>query len=207
MTRLPGCALQVRGRAPGFFDRTSVSCRKTGRIPAATLRAFLHPPAASYGDPGGPEPKQEPNSPGVAGRLFVCCRSALCARTPPAGRPVRPRSRTRCAPTRERAGLWMADQRRRSVFLWERTLCATSLRSGTPQRGCRAQGALPQTSHKPARQRGLAKADAQRGSALSPQRHGALRSALNSPLCSGGGCQATTCLKRSGLSQGNAASS
>jgi len=30
--------------------------------------------------------------------------------------------------------------------LWERTLCATNLRSGTPQRGCRAQGALPQTS-------------------------------------------------------------
>jgi hypothetical protein len=53
MTRLSGCALQVRVRAPGFFDRTSLSCRKTGRIPAATLRAFLHPPAASYGDPGG----------------------------------------------------------------------------------------------------------------------------------------------------------
>ncbi len=31
-------------------------------------------------------------------------------------------------------------------FLWERTLCATNLRSGTPQRGCRAQGALPQAS-------------------------------------------------------------
>jgi len=30
--------------------------------------------------------------------------------------------------------------------LWERTLCATSLRSGRPGRGCRAQGALPQTS-------------------------------------------------------------
>ena len=53
MTRLPGCALQVRGRAPGFFDRTSLSCRKTGRIHAATLRAFLHPLAASYGDPEG----------------------------------------------------------------------------------------------------------------------------------------------------------
>jgi hypothetical protein len=28
--------------------------------------------------------------------------------------------------------------------LWERALCATNLRSGTPRRGCRAQGALPQ---------------------------------------------------------------
>jgi len=32
--------------------------------------------------------------------------------------------------------------------LWERTLCATNLRSDTPQRGCRAQGALPQTSRR-----------------------------------------------------------
>ena len=50
-------ALQVRGRASGFFDRTSVSCRKTGRIPAATLRAFLHPPAAVIRGPQEPEPK------------------------------------------------------------------------------------------------------------------------------------------------------
>ena len=46
MTRLPSFGRKVRGRVTGFFDRTSVSCRKTGRIPAATLRAFLHPPAA-----------------------------------------------------------------------------------------------------------------------------------------------------------------
>ena len=50
-------ALQVRGRVTGFFDRTSLSCRKTGRIHAATLRAFLHPPAASYGDPKSQKPE------------------------------------------------------------------------------------------------------------------------------------------------------
>ena len=55
-------ALQVRVRVTGFFDRTSLSCRKTGRIHAATLRAFLHPPAASYGDPEGQEPHQEPRN-------------------------------------------------------------------------------------------------------------------------------------------------
>jgi hypothetical protein len=62
---------------------------------------------------------------------------------------------------------------------------------------------------KPARQAdgAVTKAGAQRGPALSPQRHGALRSAWNYPLCSGGGCQATTCLERSGLSLRNAASS
>ena len=43
-------------------------------------------------------------------------------------------------------------------------------------------------------------------SALSPLRDGALRSALRYPLCSGGGCQATTYLNRSGLSQRNATS-
>ena len=60
---------------------------------------------------------------------------------------------------------------------------------------------------KPTRQAdgAMSKADAQRGPALSPQRHGALRSAWNYPLCSGGGCQATTCLERSGLSQHDAA--
>jgi hypothetical protein len=33
--------------------------------------------------------------------------------------------------------------------LWERPPCAANLRSGTPQRGRRAQGALPQTSQAP----------------------------------------------------------
>ena len=44
-------------------------------------------------------------------------------------------------------------------------------------------------------------------SALSPLRPGALRSAWKYPLCSGGGCQVTTHLNRSGLSHRNAASS
>ena len=57
MTRLPSVGRKVRGRVTGFFDRTSVSCRKTGRIPAATLRAFLHPPAAVTRGPQEPEPK------------------------------------------------------------------------------------------------------------------------------------------------------
>ena len=53
------------------------------------------------------------------------------------------RSRTRCAPTRERqaCGAMLLGG-----YLWERTLCATNLRSGAPRRGCRAQGALPQAS-------------------------------------------------------------
>ena len=46
-----------------------------------------------------------------------------------------------------------------------------------------------------------------RAFALSPLRTGALRSARKYPLCSGEGCQATTRLNRSGLSQRNAASS
>ena len=46
-----------------------------------------------------------------------------------------------------------------------------------------------------------------RAFALSPLRIGALRSAWKYPLCSGGGCQATTHLTRSGLSHRNAASS
>ena len=46
-----------------------------------------------------------------------------------------------------------------------------------------------------------------RAFALSPHRLGALRSALRYPRCSGGGCQTTTLLNRSGLSQRNAASS
>ena len=57
MTRLPGAARKVRVRVAGFFDRTSVSCRKTGRLHAATLRAFLHPPAAVIRGPQEPEPK------------------------------------------------------------------------------------------------------------------------------------------------------
>ncbi|MET3653347.1 hypothetical protein ABIC75_003083 [Dyella japonica] len=57
MTRLPSVGRKVRVRAPGFFDRTSLSCRKTGRIPAATLRAFLHPPAAVIRGPQEQEPK------------------------------------------------------------------------------------------------------------------------------------------------------
>ena len=34
MTRLPGCALQVRGRVAGFFDRTSCPGEKLARIHA-----------------------------------------------------------------------------------------------------------------------------------------------------------------------------
>ena len=59
MTRLPSLGRKVRGRVTGFFDRTSVSCRKTGRIHAATLRAFLHPPAAVIRGPEEPRAKHE----------------------------------------------------------------------------------------------------------------------------------------------------
>jgi len=142
-------ALQVRGRAPGFFDRTSLSCRKIGRIHAATLRAFLHPPAASYGDPGRREPHQELQRPalqGPTGRVF--CRSAL-VRDQPTERWIRAlRSRTSALLQGERMSGDSGSMLQVS-YLWERTLCATNLRSGTSQRGCRAQGALPQTSRAP----------------------------------------------------------
>jgi len=72
MTRLPGlwpsrCAGGLRGFStghPALAKNWPASMR-------ATLRAFLHPPAASYGDPKGQEPEQE---------LQVYCRSAPCAR-------------------------------------------------------------------------------------------------------------------------------
>ena len=199
-------ALQVRGRVPGFFDRTSLSCRKTGRIHAATLRAFLHPPAASYGDPEGQEPDQKPDQepdqepdrePNArrCGDEQVFCRSAL-VRDRPERCTAAPRSRTSALlqrgscvglrvgrheplfvgahPVRERRpqggllgrgraqGALLQGWRRYgdggSILplgsLWERTLCATNLRSGTPQRGCRAQGALPQTSRRGRREKG-----------------------------------------------------
>ena len=91
MTRLPGCALQVRGRVTGFFDRTSLSCRKTGRIHAATLRAFLHPPAAPYGDPGGRATSRAAR-PILLGLSF--CRSALVRDQPTERQTHALRSRT-----------------------------------------------------------------------------------------------------------------
>ena len=130
MTRLPGCALQVRGRVTGFFDRTSLSCRKTGRIHAATLRAFLHPPAASYGDPGGKsqKPKANAESDGPV-RLF--CRSALVRDQPTERYTLAPRSRT--SALLQGGGRPVDDGSMSPVgSLWERTLCATNLRSGTP---------------------------------------------------------------------------
>jgi len=169
MTRLPGCALQVRGRATGFFDRTSLSCRKTGRIHAATLRAFLHPPAASYGDPGAdPEPHQKPNKARRrrAGQFF--CRSAL-VRDQPTERWIRAlRSRTSAllqGNTQPRADQFFVgahpvrdEPTERYTPAWlSRTGCAP-----TDKPARRVDGAMP-------------KANAQRGFALSPLRRGALR--------------------------------
>jgi hypothetical protein len=135
-------------------------------------------------------------------------------------------------------------------FLWERTLCATNLRSGTPQRRGRAQvrsykggrrsvdggsilpvgssvGAHPvrdnpterytpawlsptgcaPTDKRQARHQlpCAAKAEAQRGPALSPQRFGRVAQRLEVSLCTLGGCPTTAHLKRSGLSQHDAA--
>jgi hypothetical protein len=135
-------------------------------------------------------------------------------------------------------------------FLWERTLCATILRSGTPLRHGRAQvrsykggrrsvdggsilpvgssvGAHPvrdnpterytpawlsptgcaPTDKRQARHQlpCAAKAEAQRGPALSPQRFGRVAQRLEVSLCTLGGCPTTAHLKRSGLSQHDAA--
>jgi|GEM_PF-3381052 len=54
MRRLPGGARKVRERVTGFFDRTSVSCRKNGRHPCRPPcgLSFTRTPL-SYGDPEG----------------------------------------------------------------------------------------------------------------------------------------------------------
>jgi len=64
----------------------------------------------------------------------LSCGSAPCARQ--AYGAVHPSVTVahKCAPTR----VWQA-RAARPPFLWERTLCATNLRSGTPQRDGRAQ--------------------------------------------------------------------
>jgi hypothetical protein len=205
MTRLPGCALQVRGRVTGFFDRTSLSCRKTGRIHAPTLRAFLHPPAASYGDPGGKSHITSRTTPGVAGQIF--CRSAPCARTPPQGGLL---GRVRA----QGALLQGVTQ----VWGWRINLAGRLFVEAHPVRDKPTErytaawlsrtGCAP--TDKPSARRDTsarcaAKAEAQRGSALSPQRFGRVAQRMKYPLCTLGGCPTTTHLKRSGLSQHDAA--
>jgi hypothetical protein len=154
-----------------------------------------------------PRAAQRPALQGPAGQIF--CRSAPCARTTYGAVHPSVAVAHKVRSYKGEAGLWMAIDVAARHFVGAHPVRDKPTERYT-QRGCRAQGALPQTSPPPgaARVRHVrAKADAQRGPALSPQRHGALRSAWNYPLCSGGGCQATTCLKRSGLSLRNAASS
>ena len=102
------------------------------------------------------------------------CRSAPCARTPPVGRPVRPRSRTRCAPTRvTQVWGWRINLAGRHFVgahpvrdkPTERYTAAWLSRTGcapTDKPARRVDGAMP-------------KANAQRGFALSPLGRGALR--------------------------------
>ena len=99
----------------------------------------------------------------LAPRPNIPCRSAPCAR--PSNEAVHP-SAAVAHKVRSYKGIPRPVPTR---SLWERTLCATNLRSGTPKRGDRAQGALLQGDM---HARGRTKADAQRGHALSPQRFG-----------------------------------
>ncbi|MET3653066.1 hypothetical protein ABIC75_002802 [Dyella japonica] len=58
MTRLPGAARKVRVRVAGFFDRASLSCRKTGRHPCRPPYGLSSTrPPLSYGDPEEPRAK------------------------------------------------------------------------------------------------------------------------------------------------------
>ena len=96
MTRLPGlwpsrCACGLRGFSTGH------------PCPVEKLAASLRPPFGL----SSTRPPRHTGTPGAraasrakAVARAAICRSAPCARTPPQGRPVRPRSRTRCAPTR-----------------------------------------------------------------------------------------------------------
>jgi hypothetical protein len=72
------------------LPRASVLLPEAGRIHAATLRAFLHPPAASYGDPGD----QQPNNARRCWAKRLPCRSALVRDQPTERYIPAPRSRT-----------------------------------------------------------------------------------------------------------------
>jgi len=145
-------ALQVRGRVAGFFDRTSLSCRKTGRIHAATLRAFLHPSAASYGDPEGQEPDQKPDQepdqepdrePNArrCGDEQVFCRSAL-VRDRPERCTAAPRSRT-SALLQRGSCVGLRVGRHEPLFVGAHPVRERRPQGGLLGRG-RAQGALLQ---------------------------------------------------------------
>jgi hypothetical protein len=167
-------ALQVRGRVAGFFDRASCPGEKLAGIHAGHPSGFPPPARRVIRGPRRSEAASKASRatqrPTLLGRSLV---GAHPVRDQPTERYTPAlRSRTRCAPTRVSHAVTPIQSVDRS--LWERTLCATYLRSGTPQRGCRAQGALPQTSATRGTQFAMcgAKADAQRGPALSPQRFG-----------------------------------
>ena len=77
----------------GVFRQGILPWRKTGRRPCRPpCGLFLHPPAASYEDPEGQEPDQEPNA-RRCGAEEVFCRSAL-VRDQPERCTAAPRSRT-----------------------------------------------------------------------------------------------------------------
>ena len=94
-----------------------VTVRMVVAIPRPGSPAAGFPPPARrvIRGPRGPEPHHEPKRNARYCRAFPC-RSAPCARTPTPGRPVGPRSRTRCAPTRGDAGMGLADPSCRSAL-------------------------------------------------------------------------------------------
>ena len=139
MTRLPGlrpsrCACGLRGSSTGH------------PCPVEKLAASMRPPCglSSTRPPrhtGTPrhEPYQEPSN-GRRCRAVARCRSALVRDQPE-------RCTQRCGRAQVRSYRGGACVGLRAIsLLWERTLCATNLRSDPPTRGSRAQGALPQTS-------------------------------------------------------------
>ncbi|MET3651720.1 hypothetical protein ABIC75_001442 [Dyella japonica] len=165
MTRLPSFGRKVRGRVTGFFDRTSMSCRKTGRIHAATLRAFLHPPAAVIRGPRRAK-SQEP----------------------------RAKSQEQRAKSKE-------QRAKREVGMLSRAPAPSPQPS--PARGEGEVRCIADQLKKRSQSKGRCEARLRLKSSAIRARCAVLRSAR----CGAShGCPATTILKRSGLSQHDAAS-
>jgi hypothetical protein len=130
----------VRGWVAGFFDRASCPDEKLAGIHAGHPSGYssTHPPRHT-GTPRIKSHIKSRTTPGAAGSGKCFVGAHLCATNRRSGTSIW------CG----RAQVRSYKESRRPVSigsLWERTLCATNLRSGTPRRGCRAQGALPQTS-------------------------------------------------------------
>jgi hypothetical protein len=129
----------------GVFRQDIPVLSKNWPHPCGHPAGFPPPARRVIRGPQKPSQIKSRTTPGGCARsIFVGAhpvRDHLSERNSPALR-----SRTRCAPTGGGRGPADGASTLRVGSLWERTLCATNLRSDTPMRDDRAQGALPQTS-------------------------------------------------------------